>query len=220
MKKATIVVVMMALLLSACAPIAPMVPISERYANELAGNQLLAKHAAYFRSEYSSTTKDEAFWAYRAILEGELLAVQYDLALKTLNKEKDDKSIISDLKMVKQVLISQLANYSEVWSAAIHEHVRYKYSSVDFSTALYITKKEYSRIGIFSKVNTIKEKLKGNISNLDKQKYQKTYELYAIVSQLIDLSEEPKGSLMTFNSTVNSLNTDFSKTLAIAELEF
>ncbi|RZB30337.1 MAG: hypothetical protein SRB1_02617 [Desulfobacteraceae bacterium Eth-SRB1] len=75
-----------------------------------------------------------------------------------------------------------------------------------FSTALAITKKEYERIGVFSKIDSLKEQIKVNISAYDKIKYQKTYELYAVLSQLMDLAENPKGSSMTFNSTVNGLN--------------
>lgn len=217
MKNVAIVSFLLVLLISACAP---MVPLSERYANELAGNQLFAKHADYFRSQYAGTTRDEAYWAYRAILEGELLAEKYDLVLKAMNEEEPSKAILSNMKLTKNALLSHLANYSSVWSKAIHEHVHYKYSSVDFSTALAITKKEYARIGVFSKIDLIKGKIKSNISAYDKKKYPKTYELYAVLSQLMDLAEEPKGSLMTFNSTVNSLNSDFSKTLALAELEF
>lgn len=217
MKVITVVSICFVLLMSACAPI---VSRSERYANELTGNQSLARHADYFRSQYAGTTRDEAYWAYLAILEGELLAVQYDLALKAMTKKEASSSVVSSMKIMKDALVSHLANYSSVWSKAIHEHVRYKYSSVDFSTALAITKKEYARIGVFSKIDLIKEKMKANISEYDKLKYPKTYELYAVLSQLIDLAEEPKGSSMTFNSTVNSLNSDFSKTLALAELEF
>jgi hypothetical protein len=217
MKNVAVVSFLLILLVSACAP---MVPRGERYANELAGNQLLAKHSDYFKGQYAGTTRDEAYWAYRAILEGELLAVQYDLALKAMNKEERSKAIVSNMKLTKDALLAHLANYSSVWSKAIHDHVHYKYSSVDFSTALGITKKEYTRIGIFSKIDLIKGQIKSNISAYDKQKYPKTYELYAVLSQLMDLAEEPKGSSMTFNSTVNSLNSDFSKTLALAELEF
>lgn len=217
MKNVTLVSFLLVMLVSACAP---MVPRSERYANELAGEQLLAKHTDYFRSQYAETTKDEAYWAYLAILDGEILAVKYDLAIKAMNKEEPSKAIISNMKITKYALLSHLANYSSVWSKAIHDHVHDEYSSVDFSTALAITKKEYARIGVFSKIDLIKQQIKSNISAYDKQKYPKTYELYAVLSQLMDIAEEPKGSIMTFNSTVNSLNSDFSKTLALAELEF
>ncbi|RZB30338.1 MAG: hypothetical protein SRB1_02618 [Desulfobacteraceae bacterium Eth-SRB1] len=129
MKDVAVVGILLALLVSACAPI---VPCSERYANELASNQSLAKHADYLRSQYAETTRDEAYWAYRAILEGKLLAVQYDLALKTASKEESSTPIVSNMKLVKDVLFSHLANYSKVWSEAIHDHVHYEYSSVDF----------------------------------------------------------------------------------------
>lgn len=218
MKNIIIIGAMMALLLSACTP---MVPKNVKYANELNSSQLVAKHADYFRSEYAGTTKDEAFWAYYAILEGELLTQIYDLILESMDQETDGNSIISYIKIIKRTIMStQLANYSKIWSNAINRHAHNKYSCVDFSTALYITNKEYHRIGVFSKLDTIKKKLKEKISTLDKHKYQRTYELYAVISQLMTLAEEPKGSLMTFNSTVNRLNTDFSKILALAELEF
>jgi len=217
MKNVAVVSFLLVLLVSVCAPV---VPRSERYANELATEPLLAKHAGYFRSQYSGTTKDEAYWAYLAILDGEMLSIKYELALSGLTKAGSSAAIVPSMKNAKEALVSHLANYASVWSKAIHDHVHYEYSSVDFSTALAITKKEYARIGVFSKIDLIKGKIKSNISAYDKQKYLKTYELYAVLSQLMDLAEEPIGSSMTFNSTVNSLNSDFSKTLALAELEF
>ncbi len=208
---------MVLLLLSACAPV---IERHHWYANKLSSNISLAKHTAYFRSEYASTTKNEADWAYRAIHQGEQLAAEYDLILYMLEKDETSQSVISDIKTFREILDTHLAIYSDVWSKAINDHVESEYSNVDFDIALYITKKEYSRIGVFSKVSSIKEKIKQKVANFDKHKYQRTYELYAIVSQLVAFAEEPKGSLRTFSSTVNRLNTDFSKTLALAELEF
>lgn len=222
MKRLTIVGVAVLFLFSASASIALTGPeaLTEMCVNRLA-DLSLAKHANYFRSQYGSMTKGVPFYACEAIVAGEKLATQYESVLKSLKKEKDKKSIIPALKTFEEALVSELTNYSEVWRKAIDDQVRYgELSTVDFSTALSITRIEYSRIGVFSKISAIEEELKRKISKLDKQKYQRTYELYAIVSQLITLSKEPRGSLMTFNSTVDSLETDFSKALALAELEF
>ena len=123
------------------------------------------------------------------------------------------------MNSLKKVLILHLGKYSNVWSEAIEGHARYKTTTVDFSTALFLTKKEYSRIGLFSKVDTIKDGIKTELGNFDKRSYHKTYELYGVTSQLIALIEEPKGSLMTFNSRVNQLDSNFSNSLALAELE-
>jgi len=74
-------------------------------------------------------------------------------------------------------------------------------------------------MNLFSEIDLLKDYLRNNLSEYEKTKHPKTCEHDAILSQLCDLAKEPKGSLMTFNSTVNDLRSDFSKTLAMAELE-
>ena len=214
MKSIAIPGILFAVLLSAC------VPLTERYANKLARNELLSKHADYFRSEYAGSKKNEPYWGYRAILEGELLVQLYDNVVEAITVGKHRRDIVSCMKLVKEVLFAHLGNYSTIWSEAIDDHVWGGSLYVDFSTALAITKKEYARLGIFSRINKIREAIKKQLSTFDKHKYPKTYELYAILCQLMYLAEQPKGSLISFNSTVHNLSNDFSKALALAELEF
>ena len=151
-------------LFSGCATMAT-VPQNEYYANKLAATESFAKDSEYLRKEYAGTTKYEAYWAYNAILSATLLDASYDriiLEINSINKE-NKKSLIYTMKETEDVFIAHLGYYSAVWSEAIESRTFYENYSyhlkVDFSTALAIVKKEYSRIGVFSKIDIIKEKI-------------------------------------------------------------
>ena len=209
-----------ALLVSACAH------LSESYADKLAGDPKLARHAEHFRSAYSSKEFEEIKYGYRAILSGEVLSNMYD----RLN-EAPSSAIVSQMKVIHDALVRHLAIHSEVWSDAIADAVDktslYRYNKLTSEmTSMYVaiylatTRMEYTRMQVFSKIDSLKDQLKDKLAGYEKTKYPKTYELYGILSQLSDLAKEPKSSLRTFNSTVNDLQSDFSKALALAELEF
>jgi hypothetical protein len=217
MKLHTIIGICFVLLTYACAP---TIHPSERYANELALSKVLAKHADYFTIEYAGTTKDEADWAYRAIRDGSKLVSQYDAVLKKGMKSAPNSSIISNMKIMHAVLISHLRTFRLVWINAVNNQSRYKTYVVDLSTALAITRKEYKRIEVFSKMDLIKDKMAADISTYNKQKYPNTCDLHAILAQLIELAEHwPKTDLKTFVSTANDLTRNFAKKLALAEEE-
>ena len=213
-------ILLFALSLSACAH------LSESYADKLAGDPKLARHAEHFRSTYSSKEFEEVQYGYRAILSGEVLSNIYD----RLN-EAPGSAIVSKMELMHDALVSHLAIHSEIWSDAIADAVdktslyRYNKLTSDMTSvyvALYLatTRMEYTRMQVFSKIDSLMDQLKNNISRYEKTKYPKTYELYGILSQLSDLAKEPRGSLRTFNATVNDLQSDFSKALGLAELEF
>ncbi len=198
----------------------------EHYAEKLVGDPKLATHVEHFRSTYSSEDLEVAKYAYRAILSGEVLSNIYD----RLN-EAPGSAIVSKMELMHDALVSHLAIHSEIWSDAIADAVdktslyRYNKLTSDMTSvyvALYLatTRMEYTRMQVFSKIDSLMDQLKNNISRYEKTKYPKTYELYGILSQLSDLAKEPRGSLRTFNATVNDLQSDFSKALGLAELEF
>ena len=121
------------------------------------------------------------------------------------------------MKAMHDALVSHLAIHSEAWSDA----VRYSYRDNELTSKFLATKRmEYTRMQVFSKIDSLKDRLKDNLAGYEKTNYPETYQLYGILSQLSDLAKEPRGSISTFNSTVNNLRNDFSKTLALAELEF
>ena len=209
-----------ALSVSACAH------LSESYADKLAGDPKLARHAEHFRSTYSSKEFEEVKYGYRAILSGEALSNIYD----RLN-EAPGSAIVSKMELIHDALVRHLAIHSEIWSDAIADAVDktslYRYNKLTSEmtstyVAIYLatTRMEYTRLQVWSKIDSLMDQLKDNLVGYEQTKYPNTYELYGILSQLSDLAKEPKGSLRTFNTTVNNLRNDFSKTLALAELEF
>lgn len=214
MKTFVYIIIMFALFVSACAP---TLPKSERYANMLISFPISSDH---IRNHYAGTTKNEAYWAYSAIITGKILIVSYNKTLNSITNSDTCNTIISNMIITKDLLNSHLYVYSNFWSMAIKNHVENEYSCVDFSTALSIIQFEYARMGLFTTLDLIKKQIKNEVSQYDKDKYSKTYDMYAIISQLISLTEDPKGSLLNFNATVNRINDDFTKTLALAELEF
>jgi hypothetical protein len=222
MKLHTIIGICFVLLAYACTP--TIHPI-ERYANELAGSKELAKHADYFTIEYAGATKDEAYWAHRAIHEGSILAAQYDTLFKKGIKKKAIKrtpisSIVSNMKTMQAVLASHLRTVNLVWASALNNQSQYKTYVVDFSTALTITHKEYTRMEVFSKMDLVKGKIAVGAFAYKKQKYPNTRGLYVVLFQLIELARRwPETDLKTFVSTANDLNRNFSKKLALAEEE-
>ena len=197
---------------------APMIPKNVKYSQELASSELLAEHSDYLLKAYEGTKKDEAYWGYYSILNGSILSLQYDIISLSLDSDTTN-NILQHIPSIKSILTLHLSSYSEIWSKAISNHVRYEYSSIDFSSALAICKTEYKRMGIFDYVKTIKENVKLKTSQFERDKYSRTYEVYGLIAQLISLTEDPSGSLMSFNQTVNSLNVELDKVLALAELE-
>jgi len=212
--------ILVVILLIGCAP---MIPNYVEYSQKLVNSQLLAKHYDYYLKTYGGTEKigfyDEAYWGYYSILTASTLNIQYDLVMSALESDTTN-NVLDHIPSIKNILTQHLYIYSEIWSKAISEHVKYEYFSVDFSTALAICKNEFKRMKTFDKVKKIKDQLKIKTNKLDKAKYPNTYEVYGLITQLISLTEKPTGSLLTFNQTVNSINIELDKVLALAELEY
>ncbi|MCF7859791.1 MAG: hypothetical protein K9N07_10800 [Candidatus Cloacimonetes bacterium] len=190
----------------------------DTYVKEIESTPILYDHLEYYKLEYADSNKDESYWAYRAILEGMLLGIKYDLVIRVLEEKEDN--IIIDMENIKESIEMQLSTYISVWSDAIERHVRNEYSCVDFPTALAITIKENDRMDIFNKLNKLIDELKTRLTIYEMSKYPYTYELYAVIAQYVDLVEDPSGSLMSYSATISNLNSEFSKIKARAELEF
>ena len=222
MKIKLVVFMALALITISCATTSPG-NHNEKFAGIVESNQLTAKHASYFRKKYITAKKDEGYYASLAFMSGEVLQQAYSLVnIKITKKDIDNPTgnpIIPAIKLTKKTLNTHLSSYSSVWSNAIKNHVGNEYYNVDFSTALSITKYEYSRIGVFDEIDLIQKNLLSQLEKYHKNEFPETYGLYAILTQLIELARNPSGSLMTFNSTVNRLNIEFTKTLTLAEFE-
>ena len=198
---------------------APSIPSNVKYSQKLSENENLAKYANQFLKDYEGKKQNQASLAYLALFQGNFLNATYNVSILSL-KQDDSNNIVSHIESITNKLTQHLSYYSEIWSNSITNHIQNKNLYVDFSTALFILNREYQRIGVFTKLDEIKDLLKSKVMTLDKNQKKSTLELYAIVNQLIDLCEEPKGSLRTFNSTVNSLSLEISKISPLAELEY
>ncbi|MBC8213273.1 MAG: hypothetical protein H8E71_01345 [Candidatus Marinimicrobia bacterium] len=183
----------------------------------------LKEHAEYFINEYKSgqfSKKDKAEWGYNAIYWGSFLYSDYRTVSNNLQNDLS-LNYIQHIPNISGVINSHLGEYSKNWRKAIRktssEYGEWFYC--DFSTVLAIYVKEFKRLGLFEKIDTIKQNIKYKTSELDKAQYPMTYEVYGLISQLISLAENPTGSLVTFNQTVNKLNNELVKALVLAELE-
>lgn len=194
------------------------IPSNVKYSQELASSDLLKQHSDYFLKAYEGTKKDEAYWGYLSIVQSGLLSVLYDVSIKALASDVN-KNFLKAIPSVNSALKLHLSFYGDTWSKAISNNANNEYISVDFTTALAVCENEYKRTGVFDKVENIKELIKTKTSLYERDKFPRTYEVYGLITQLISLVEKPAGSLISFNQTVNSLEIELTKVLALAELE-
>jgi|TARA_B100002003_G_C14024173_1_gene493854 hypothetical protein len=197
---------------------APQTQKNVLYSQKLSENETLAQYADEFLKKYEGTKRDEASTAYLALLQGNYLISSYDLNILQL-KQDDSNNIIPHVESITNNLSKHLSNYSKTWGESITYNIQYPYAFVDFSTALSIVDSEYRRVGVFTKLEELKDSLKAKVMQLDKNNFPYTLQIYGIINQLITLCENPIGSLTTFNSTVNTLKMEISKIFSLAELE-
>ncbi len=101
---------------------------------------------------------------------------------------------------------------SELWGEAIH-------GKSSFNLALSTFRDDCQFLGAYSDSDQIYNKIKSQVANLSEASYPHTYKLYSILAQLKEIATEPRGSLLTFNETANSVLGDFQKECSLAELE-
>ena len=80
-----------------------------------------------------------------------------------------------------------MSQYSDTWGKSITNNIERPYLNVDFSTALAIVVSEYRRIGVFAKLEELKDLLKTKVMQLDKNNFPYTLQIYGIINQLIKL---------------------------------
>jgi len=197
---------------------APTVPKNITYSQKLSEIESLAQHADGFLKRYEGLKQNQAILAYSALLEGSLLIIRYNFSILELNQD-DSNNIIPHVESITSRLTKHLSYYSDVWRKSITKNIEYPFLYVDFSTALFIVKDEFRRVGVYTKLEELKDSLKTKVMKLDKNNFPYTLELYGVINQLIKQCEDPTGSLTSFNSTVNTLNMEISKILPLAELE-
>jgi len=176
------------------------------------------KEKEYFRRQYARASKDEPFYAADAISNGSLLSAKWILN-RFSSKVTDAKTFLLDCAPLRKRLKSIFNYYSLIWRQAIHDHVEYPSLYVDFSEALAIVLHEFRRVGLFDEINDYQNNLSKIISNLPKDKYPSTYELYSVTVQLFSIAKNPTGSLYTFNATTNKLLLEHERLEALAAIE-
>lgn len=98
--------------------------------------------------------------------------------------------------------------HSEAWRDAID-------SRIDFNMAIYtsinILKDDISKLK--TEQNIIEKKMSSlrNPPNKYKKAYELAFELYSYYSELVSLTKNPQGSLLTFNQKVNDLSLNINK---------
>ncbi|MBF0137709.1 MAG: hypothetical protein H7833_19115 [Magnetococcus sp. DMHC-1] len=92
--------------------------------------------------------------------------------------------------------------------------------NIDFVTALEIAHTEFTRVGVFARLDAAESLIIEDLKEIDRKKYAKTIDLYGVLSQMIALAKYRRGSLETFNANINLLMGDFDRTLALARLEY
>lgn len=102
--------------------------------------------------------------------------------------------------------------YSVVWRDAINS--RWK----DFNDELQDQQREFRNNGTFEKLDNGKKQIDDLMKELSsppkkyKEAHSKLIELYGIYTQINSLAKSPSGSLVSFNSNINDLQSRFIKT--------
>jgi len=186
---------------------------STRLANELPNDQ-----QSYYLQAYGTTQKDEYLYGYTAIKIG--VTFNNDIQGAAVGESISTASeLVSDMKLTKELLSKLLMYYYHMWSTSIDNHTRHEYRSVDFNEAFKIIHNEFSRIGIYQDLDKMQDRYKSLVSKLDSSKYQKTLDLYGILSEMISLAKSPKGSLLSYGKKVDDLRVDFDRVASMAEIE-
>ena len=217
MKKLIVAVAVLALSLPAFAETNTYV---NTYAQpDISGCSVLDKYepqGEYCKKEYANRPLRETQVGINAILNGLSILGVYQISEVTLPHEK---GLLDKYKNIESAALNHLSKYSQIWSDAIQGHSDYPDYEVEFDTALSITNSEFLRLGVQATLAGLKKSLMESMSEYDTSKYPNTFQLYGVLSQMIGLGLEPRGSLQSYNQTVNSLQTDFEKYYALAELE-
>lgn len=169
----------------------------------------------YCKKEYANSPKRETEAALYGIFMGMSSNGFYQAAIASLKSD----NLLLQQKNIESAVLYHLSSYSKRWAEAIESHSEYPDYSVEFNTALSITNKELARLGVQTTLSEIKNTLREHMAEYDGVKYPNTFQLYAVLSQMIGLAQEPRGSLQSYNQTVNSLQSDFERYYSLAELE-
>ena len=84
---------------------------------------------------------------------------------------------------------------------------------MDFNQALAILSFELQRVGTVDAMDSMMKKVSGMVvSETDKS-------IYATLAEMAELARSPRGSLLTFNAERSRLSGQFTRDMALAQLE-
>lgn len=131
------------------------------------------------------------------------------------NYEKTAQNMKINTMAVSYMAASILSDYQKNWQSAINDHHvqdengKRIYCS-DFSDAIRMRYRYYEKNGYFLMLDSLCGVVKTDMKTMNEAaspKYEKTQEafmeMYNNMNSLVSLTKEPKGSLITFGSTVN-----------------
>jgi hypothetical protein len=87
------------------------------------------------------------------------------------------------------------------------------------SFAMTSIKNEFERTGVTNNIEKCMDLIRQEIIQLDRVKKPDTINLYAILSQYQEAIISPTGSLSNYAQTINTYNSDFSKSLTLAKIK-
>lgn len=183
-----------------------------KYAKKLSPDQ-----AQYYKNEYKNSVSNAPMFGYYGIIFGKSLTGVTIASISVTLLHDDPKYYLEDVERTERYLNEILDTYSQLWSMAIDQNIRG--SGITFNHALLIIIKEFSRAGLYENLEKGNLQLEKQISGLGENQFPHTYKVYGILNQLIQMAEEPKGSLLNFNQNVNLLMSELTKEKSLAKIE-
>lgn len=150
-----------------------------------------------------------------------VFAIIYGLTrIDGFDYESTAKEAKINMKMLSMVSTEILGDYSENWRSAIHDDRAYNVEGEkrwcsDFNEAISWRYLHYKKRGYFAVFDSISNRIKENLTDLDKhssnhkEEQSLLVQLYNSSSSLYSLTKDPKGSLFSFNQRVNDLAMEF-----------
>lgn len=151
-------------------------------------------------------------------------------------QSKEEKAYASDLTFAVMAMVDNasraekmLSIYSYVWNTAITDDVWYtavfsdEYEIVDdqcycnYNEALDVQKLVFEQNGKLNELNEIHERVRKYMEKLGappnnyKEAYEITVEIFGAYNEFISLAQNPEGSLQSFNSKIDELNSNINK---------
>jgi hypothetical protein len=138
----------------------------------------------------------------------------WGLKLKTYSDNYKKNTLLNNMSALQEIDDMVFALILDYWNTAISS----KY--MDISLALSIYEKEHERKKVYENLENSMSLIRAEIRKLDRNKYQSTVELYAILSQYQELVTSISGSYRSFSQYKQEYKSNFSRSLSLAKIEW